>query len=194
MIADIEGDYNDLMLGDTPKVVPVLPVRNPQHTVARRTRQQLARPAPQQAVCIAGYDIARKVLHLHVGKLIAVVGLQGAVHTQVEQPRVVLRHAVHVVARQPVARLFFLYDLELITVVDVDAVAGEHPHEAVTVLKHLGCETARQLMVGIEHPSCLSCAVLHPEEQYKQAPDFLYIAYHFSVFIIRFCCKDSVFV
>ncbi len=28
MIADIEGDYNDLMLGDTPKVVPVLPVRN----------------------------------------------------------------------------------------------------------------------------------------------------------------------
>ena len=28
MIADIEGDYNDLMLGDAPKVVPVLPVRN----------------------------------------------------------------------------------------------------------------------------------------------------------------------
>ena len=28
MIADIEGDYNDLMLGDTPEVVPVLPVRN----------------------------------------------------------------------------------------------------------------------------------------------------------------------
>ena len=28
MIADIEGDYNDLMHGDTPEVVPVLPVRN----------------------------------------------------------------------------------------------------------------------------------------------------------------------
>ena len=28
MIADIEGDYNDLMLGDVPEVVPVLPVRN----------------------------------------------------------------------------------------------------------------------------------------------------------------------
>ena len=28
MIADIEGDYNDMMHGDTPEVVPVLPVRN----------------------------------------------------------------------------------------------------------------------------------------------------------------------
>ena len=28
MIADIEGDYNDMLLGDTPEVVPVLPVRN----------------------------------------------------------------------------------------------------------------------------------------------------------------------
>ena len=28
MIADIEGDYNDMMLGDAPEVVPVLPVRN----------------------------------------------------------------------------------------------------------------------------------------------------------------------
>ena len=28
MIADIEGDYNDMMLGDVPEVVPVLPVRN----------------------------------------------------------------------------------------------------------------------------------------------------------------------
>ena len=28
MIADIEGDYNDMMLGDMPEVVPVLPVRN----------------------------------------------------------------------------------------------------------------------------------------------------------------------
>ena len=28
MIADIEGDYNDMMLGETPDVVPVLPVRN----------------------------------------------------------------------------------------------------------------------------------------------------------------------
>ena len=28
MIADIEGDYNDMMNGDTPEVVPVLPVRN----------------------------------------------------------------------------------------------------------------------------------------------------------------------
>ena len=28
MIADIEGDYNDMMQGDTPEVVPVLPVRN----------------------------------------------------------------------------------------------------------------------------------------------------------------------
>ena len=28
MIADIEGDYNDLMYGDVPEVVPVLPVRN----------------------------------------------------------------------------------------------------------------------------------------------------------------------
>ena len=28
MIADIEGDYNDLMLGDAPEIVPVLPVRN----------------------------------------------------------------------------------------------------------------------------------------------------------------------
>ena len=28
MIADIEGDYSDLMLGDVPKVVPILPVRN----------------------------------------------------------------------------------------------------------------------------------------------------------------------
>ena len=28
MIADIEGDYSDMMLGDKPEVVPVLPVRN----------------------------------------------------------------------------------------------------------------------------------------------------------------------
>ena len=28
MIADIEGDYNDMMVGDKPEVVPVLPVRN----------------------------------------------------------------------------------------------------------------------------------------------------------------------
>jgi ATP-dependent Lon protease len=28
MIADIEGDYNDMMHGDTPEIVPVLPVRN----------------------------------------------------------------------------------------------------------------------------------------------------------------------
>ena len=28
MIADIEGDYNEMMNGDTPEVVPVLPVRN----------------------------------------------------------------------------------------------------------------------------------------------------------------------
>jgi ATP-dependent Lon protease len=28
MIADIEGDYNDLMQGDAPEIVPVLPVRN----------------------------------------------------------------------------------------------------------------------------------------------------------------------
>ena len=28
MIADIEGDYNDMMLGDMPNVVPILPVRN----------------------------------------------------------------------------------------------------------------------------------------------------------------------
>ena len=28
MIADIEGDYNDLMLSDAPEIVPVLPVRN----------------------------------------------------------------------------------------------------------------------------------------------------------------------
>ena len=28
MIADIEGDYSDLTRGDTPEVVPVLPVRN----------------------------------------------------------------------------------------------------------------------------------------------------------------------
>ena len=28
MIADIEGDYNDMMHGDTPEVVPVVPVRN----------------------------------------------------------------------------------------------------------------------------------------------------------------------
>ena len=28
MIADIEGDYNDMLHGDTPEIVPVLPVRN----------------------------------------------------------------------------------------------------------------------------------------------------------------------
>ena len=139
------------LLQRTVHLYGVAAVGDPEQSVARGAREDLAVAASEEARHIAGHHVTVEVLHLHVAEPVAVVGLQCSVHTQVEQAVLVLRDAVHVVAGHSLLLVLFLLDnVELVTVVFVEAVAGGHPDEAVAVEKYLAGETARQLLVGIE--------------------------------------------
>ena len=71
-------------------------------------------------------------------ELFSVPGLEGTVHTEIEQAMTILDHTVHVVAGQRLVGLVLLFeDTELVTVVTVDAVSGGNPEESVLIKIHL---------------------------------------------------------
>ena len=117
--------------------------------------QQLAIPAQQETGHVAGHHTAVDTLYLDIGEMIAVKGLEGTVHTDIEQAVVVLRHAVHVVAGH-VGHPFLLYNMELVAVIPVEAVSGSYPDKAITIQINLTGKTARQLFVGIKQLPHLS--------------------------------------
>ena len=123
------------------QLLGVLGVGYLQQAVARGARQHLAVTALQKARYVAADDVPAQVLHLNVAELLAVVGLQRAVHAV---------PPVGVQLARPPLLVFFLYNVELVAVVLVQPVAGDHPDEAVAVLIHLVGEAARQLLVGIK--------------------------------------------
>ena len=63
----------------------------------------------------------------------------------------VLHHAIHIIAGHTViARLLFLDNAELITIVAVQTVTGGYPYKTIMVLIDLSSETARHLFVGVK--------------------------------------------
>ena len=89
-------------------------------------------------------------------KLTPVVGLQGAIHSEIEQSVVVLNDIVDIVAGHATLLGQFLFDnLELIAIVFVQAVARGNPDEPVAVEIDLTGKTAGKLFVGVEQLSGL---------------------------------------
>ena len=112
----------------------VLTVLNGQQTVARRSRQYLAVLSDEETGHVARDRVPVQVFHLNVLETAAVVGLQRAVHTHVEQAVLCLGYAVDVIARHAVQLLpVFLDNQRLVAVVPVKTVTSGYPEEPVAV-------------------------------------------------------------
>ena len=81
------------------RLMRMLLVRDNQQSVPRRTSQHVVVCPLKEAGHVTGDDIIVQIPHLDITETRTVVGLEGSVHTHIEESRhTVLNHAVHVVA------------------------------------------------------------------------------------------------
>ena len=137
----------------------MLMVAESQQTMSGGTCQEMTVLTLKETGDITGYDVSVKILHLYIAETYTVVGLQGTVHTDVEETVIVLQDTVHVIAgHASILPLLLLQDMELVAIVFIESIAGGNPNEAVTIKIYLIGETAGQLCVGIKQFArlCLS--------------------------------------
>jgi hypothetical protein len=98
-----------------------------------------------------------------------VIGLQSAIHADIEQSVTVLLDTVHIVAgHTSVLPLFLLENMKLVTIVFIESVAGGYPDEAVAIKVYLIGETAGQLFVGIKQFACLCMGAQAEYGEYRE--------------------------
>ena len=148
-----------------------------QHAVTRGTHQDGAVAALYQRGDIAGNGLSTQVVGHDIVKPLAVIGLQGAIHANVEQSCAVLHHAVDIVAghAQVLTGLFF-QNAKLIAVVTVQSVTCCNPDESVAVQENLRRKTARHLLVGIKQFTHLGvCAQGYQKKAEKKNFTYHYV-------------------
>lgn len=96
------------------------------------------------------------IVKLCLGEILVIVNEHASVGTQDDAAMAVLRDAVETVGvRLPVVLLALSHGAEVVTVIDVEPIAGGYPDEAIRVLEYLRGKVARKLVVCIKKPAAL---------------------------------------
>ena len=97
----------------------------------------------QKAGHVTWYNVSVDVFYFYVVETVAVESLKCTIHTHVKQTVLVLYNAVDIITGHSVLYfLLFLQNMELVTIIFVQAVSGGYPYKTVMIQIYLARKTA----------------------------------------------------